>query len=155
VERISDEGRFRAICLSGIGVVYNDFTRGGASAGQYNILHVASCTWLRRANLGVPKILFGDAAEATTWLTSERGPEGTAWRRCRTCGGVGPVPQRSPSADTDASPVALVFTTIRRRCVPDLVGRVRSERRGLVNEAPPVRASWRDAEVPGRPASGS
>lgn len=99
MERIANEQRFRSICTAGLGVVFNDFAGHGASGAQYNVVHAASCRWLARSNLAVPKIWFEDLTAATSWLERERGLEGRAWKRCGTCqaGGTAPVP--SPSVE--------------------------------------------------------
>lgn len=65
----------------GSGFVYNDFSPSGAQ-GDFNILHLASCRWLKRSNLRVDKYFFNSHAEAEEWLDKKR-PRG--WRKCRTC----------------------------------------------------------------------
>jgi hypothetical protein len=82
MERIANEQRFRSICADGLGVVFNDFSGHGASGAQYNVVHAATCRWLARSNLSVPKIWFEDLVTATSWLERERGLEGRAWKRC-------------------------------------------------------------------------
>jgi hypothetical protein len=95
MERITSNQRLEAICVAGRGVVYNDFSGGGASGAQYNVVHSAACRWLARSNLSVAKLWFEDLAGATAWLVRERGEEGRAWKRCRTCRAV-----ESPIAPT-------------------------------------------------------
>jgi hypothetical protein len=85
VQRIGSNEQFVAICEAGRGVVYNDFSGHGASGAQYNVVHAASCQWLARSSLTVPKFWFMDLPEATGWLVHERGEEGRAWKRCGTC----------------------------------------------------------------------
>ena len=97
MERIANEQRFRSICADGLGVVFNDFTRHGASGAQYNVVHAATCRWLARSSLSVPKIWFEDLVTATSWLEHERGLEGRAWKRCATCQARGSAPMPSNS----------------------------------------------------------
>jgi hypothetical protein len=99
MERITSNQRLEAICLAGRGVVYNDFSGRGASGAQYNVVHSAACRWLARSNLNVAKLWFEDFADATGWLVRERGEEGRAWKRCRTCRAV-----ESPIAPTQRVP---------------------------------------------------
>jgi hypothetical protein len=104
VERIANEHRFRSICDDGRGAVFNDFSGHAASGAQYNVLHAASCRWLARSNLAVPKIWFEDLSTATDWLVRERGAEGRAWKRCATCRARGSSTPPSRSADRPTSP---------------------------------------------------
>ena len=99
MERIADEQRFRSICADGLGVVFNDFSGHGASGAQYNVVHAATCRWLTRSTLSVPKIWFEDLVTATSWLERERGLEGWAWKRCGTCQARGSTPMPSTSAE--------------------------------------------------------
>jgi len=69
----------------GEGLVYNDFSRRGPSGKDYNVLHAASCSWVVRSNVNVPKYFFGNIDEATKWLRENRGEEGRNWKRCGTC----------------------------------------------------------------------
>lgn len=71
---------------NGVGLIYNDFARGGAAGQKDNVLHAASCRWVSKSNVNVPKYFFEDLDEAVAWLTSNRGPEDVNWRRCGTCG---------------------------------------------------------------------
>ena len=102
MERIANEQRFRSICADGLGVVFNDFTGHGASGAQYNVVHAATCRWLARSNLSVPKIWFEDLVTATSWLERERGLEGRAWKRCATCQARGSAPMPSKSTGRPA-----------------------------------------------------
>lgn len=88
MERVASDERFRAIRQTGRGVVYNDVSRIGASGAQYNIVHAASCRWLNRSSLTVPKVWFEDLVAARDWLVRERGREGARWKRCGTCHGT-------------------------------------------------------------------
>jgi len=65
------------------GLIYNDFS--GPAGGPGNVLHAATCGHLRRANIAVRKVLFDTLDEATRWLGSNRGDEGSTWRRCGAC----------------------------------------------------------------------
>jgi hypothetical protein len=76
MEGITSDARLRAICQAGRRVVYNDFSAHRASGAQYNVRHVASCTWLGRSNVGIAKLWFEDIVAATDWLVRERGREG-------------------------------------------------------------------------------
>lgn len=99
MERIANEQSFRSICANGLGVVFNDFAGHGASGAQYNVVHAATCRWLARSNLSVPKIWFEDLVTATSWLERERGREGRAWKRCGTCQARASAPMPSTSAE--------------------------------------------------------
>ena len=70
---------------AGEGLIYNDFSRGGASGKDYNVLHAASCRWVARSDVNVPKYYFSSLSEATKWLRANRGGEGENWKRCGTC----------------------------------------------------------------------
>ena len=83
MERITSDARFREICRAGRGVVYNDFSGRGASGAQYNVGHAASCTWLRRSNVGVAKLWF---AAMPRWPPT----------RSRSARGSGPPHRSSP-----------------------------------------------------------
>jgi hypothetical protein len=72
-----------------VGFIYNDFSGRGASGSEFNILHRADCAYLARANTNVPKIFFENLAEATAWLTSNRGREDANWTRCGSHSGRG------------------------------------------------------------------
>lgn len=64
-------------------LTYNDFS--GPTGGHGNVLHAAGCRHLRLANIAVRKVMFDTLDEATAWLVSSRGDEGTSWRRCAEC----------------------------------------------------------------------
>lgn len=70
---------------AGEGLIYNDFSRRGVSGKDYNVLHAASCRWVVRSNVNVPKYYFSSLSEATKWLRENRGGEGENWKRCGTC----------------------------------------------------------------------
>ena len=125
MERIANEQRFRSISLKRLGVVFNDFTRRGASGAQYNVVHAASCRWLARSNLSVAKFWFEDLATAIDWLVRDRGVEGQAWKRCATCQARGPRPRppgppvvRFPSEPTSPAARSRLSDCVRRRWLP-------------------------------------
>lgn len=70
---------------AGEGFIYNDFSRKGPSGKDYNVLHAASCRWVARSNVNVPKIFFSNLHKAIEWLRKNRGEEGKNWKRCGTC----------------------------------------------------------------------
>ena len=82
---ITSDGELRRLRSSGAGLIYNDFSGTGTSGSEYNVLHHASCYQLRHANLNVPKLHFHSLAEARAWLTANRGPENSNWKRYGTC----------------------------------------------------------------------
>jgi hypothetical protein len=88
---------------TGAGFVYNDFSGTSASGAQYNVLHAAGCSWVAKSNVNVRKLFFETLEEATAWLLSNRGAEGSNWKRCGTCRARG-THARS-SSTTNAPPV--------------------------------------------------
>ncbi len=70
---------------AGVGLIYNDFSGRGSKGKDYNVLHAASCKWVVRSNVNVPKYFFKDLKEAIRWLQRNRGREGKSWKRCGTC----------------------------------------------------------------------
>ena len=70
---------------AGVGLVYNDFSGRGPKGKDYNVLHAASCSWVVRSNVNVPKYFFKDFDEAIKWLRRNRGSEGKNWKRCGMC----------------------------------------------------------------------
>jgi hypothetical protein len=103
VKNIESDARLQQICSSGIGFVFNDFSGSGPSGGRYNLLHAAGCRWLERSNASVRKVWFENEHEALSWLQRERGAEGSAWRRCGTCG-AGRTSRHSPAPQPAAPP---------------------------------------------------
>jgi len=69
----------------GEGLIYNDFSGRGPRGKDYNILHAASCGWVLKSNVNIPKYFFGNINEAIEWLRKNRGNEGENWKRCGTC----------------------------------------------------------------------
>ena len=76
------EEDFQRHRASGLGYIYNDFSGSGASGVSYNILHLASCRTLLRANTNVDKYFAADLHEALTWLNAKRAQN---WKRCPVC----------------------------------------------------------------------
>lgn len=70
---------------AGVGLIYNDFSGRGATGKKYNVLHAASCSWVTKSNINVPKYFFTNIDEAIKWLRRNRGREGKNWKRCGTC----------------------------------------------------------------------
>ena len=81
MRKINSMDDYKRILLVGTGYIYNDFSPSTAQA-DYNILHLASCRWLKRSNLGVDKYFFNSLIEAEEWLDKKRSH---GWRKCRTC----------------------------------------------------------------------
>jgi hypothetical protein len=92
MQLIETNAELEAFHLAGRGLVFNDFT-AGPSGAKFNVLHTASCNWVKRmlkgadphATPSVPKVVFDSVDEAESWLTANRGPEGQSWKRCGTC----------------------------------------------------------------------
>jgi mono/diheme cytochrome c family protein len=141
MERVTSEERFRAIREAGRGVVYNDFSRRGASGAQYNVVHAASCGWLARSNLAVAKLWFEDLPAATDWLVRERGREGQGWKRCGTCHGAG-----ASGATPRALPPSLRTPAARPRPDAPFAYRVDADPGGSRVEA------WSSSRLPFEPA---
>lgn len=80
---------------AGKGFIYNDFSRRSPSGKNYNVLHSASCGWMARSNVNVPKIFFKTLDEAIEWLRKNRGEEGRNWKRCGTCRAKGVILSKS------------------------------------------------------------
>jgi hypothetical protein len=118
--------------LAGVGYVFNDFT-SGASGARYNVLHAADCTWVMRMldraeprhQPTVRKMLFDTVDEAQLWLTENRGPEGSAWKRCGTC-----QPGR-PSVPSPRRPEGASTSLI-----PNRTGRAATSRNGHSDRTP-------------------
>ena len=102
MQHVDTNSELAALHRAGSGVVFNDYT-SGPTAGQYNVLHAASCASVGRmlsgaipeARPSVRKMFFESADEARAWLLRHRGEENRAWRRhaCR--------PGTRPRADDD------------------------------------------------------
>ena len=80
---IATDAELAAAISGAAGLIYNDFS--GPAGGHGNVLHAAACRHLRAANIAVRKVMFDTLDEATAWLASNRGDEGTSWRRCGAC----------------------------------------------------------------------
>lgn len=87
VTEIQTDAELQQCHAAGSGFVYNDFARKGAMGKEWNVLHKASCHWIRtaKANPNAPKYFSASLDEAVSWLNRERGPEGLSWKRCGTC----------------------------------------------------------------------
>ena len=83
MKKLTSSEEFTAICRRELGLVYNDFTKGGSA--ENNILHAVWCPWLAKSNLNVDKLFFMSQEEAVSWLTKNRGVERVGWKRCGSC----------------------------------------------------------------------
>lgn len=83
MRKIKSGSDYKEIQQLGKGFVYNDFSPSGGQPDD-NILHRASCRWLKMSNLNVDKYFFKSMREAEDWLETHRGEN---WRRCMTCFG--------------------------------------------------------------------
>lgn len=81
MRKIKQQDDYQEIQNLGEGFVYNDFSPSGSQSDD-NILHLASCRWLKLSNLNVDKYFFNSLKEAESWLNDRRGD---GWRKCRTC----------------------------------------------------------------------
>jgi hypothetical protein len=89
---------------AGVGLIYNDYSGRGPSGARYNVLHAAHCSWVVKSNTKIPKIFFDAISEAEAWLSSNRGPEGSNWKRCGSCLAKSPDAKDSVTIDTTRSP---------------------------------------------------
>lgn len=85
MKRIRSNAELEQIHSAGVGLIYNDFSGRGPRGKDYNVLHVAYCSWVVRSNVNVPKYFFNNIEEAIKWLRRNRGKEGKNWKRCGTC----------------------------------------------------------------------
>jgi len=83
MKRLRSVGEFATIRNNGLGLVYNDFTKGGSP--KFNVLHAAWCPWLTKSNINVDKLFFASEEEAISWLINNRGGEGEGWKHCGYC----------------------------------------------------------------------
>ena len=81
MRKITKADEYQEIQEIGHGYVYNDFSPSGKQ-GDFNIMHLASCRWLKRSNLNVDKYYFSSYIEAENWLNINRQ---NSWRKCRSC----------------------------------------------------------------------
>ena len=95
---VESDGELKRLHSAGKGLIHNDFSRRGSSGKNYNVLHAASCHWLAKSNVNVPKIFFNDIDEAIGWLRKNRGEN---WKRCGSC----LVKAQLPSRGSDKSVV--------------------------------------------------
>jgi len=82
---IRSNSELESLHSAGVGFIYNDFSGRGSKGKDYNVLHIASCRWVVRSNVNVPKYFFSNIDEAIKWLLRNRGGEGKNWKRCGTC----------------------------------------------------------------------
>jgi len=100
--RIESDAEFRQLCSRGEGFIYNDFSEKGPGGKDYNILHRASCHWVNRSNLNVPKYFSPNLDEAVAWLCHYRGEERVNWKCCGTClAGANSVPRSTARREPD------------------------------------------------------
>jgi len=104
---VESNAELRRLHSAGKGLIYNDFSRGGSSGKNYNVLHAASCDWLAKSNVNVPKIFFNDIDEAIGWLRRNRGEN---WKRCGSC-----LAQAQPSSKVSAKSVSLKESTAEQK----------------------------------------
>lgn len=79
---IRSNSELESLHSAGVGFIYNDFSGRGSKGKDYNVLHTASCSWVVRSNVNVPKYFFSNIDEAIKWLLRNRGGEGKNWKRC-------------------------------------------------------------------------
>ena len=100
---VESNAELKRLHSAGKGLIYNDFSRRGSSGKNYNVLHAASCHWLAKSNVNVPKIFFGDIDEAIGWLRKNRGEN---WKRCGSC-----LAKAQPSSKGSGKSVSLKENT--------------------------------------------
>jgi hypothetical protein len=85
MRKVPDDDELRRLHVGRQGFIYNDYRGPVLKGASGNVLHVAGCSALGAANTKYPKYHFESFLDAAAWLVSERGREGTGWRRCRCC----------------------------------------------------------------------
>ena len=91
------------------GFIYNDFVEPrGAAALQYNLLHWASCRWIKKMNTNVDKYYAESQVVAVAWLEQNRGQEGVRWRWC------GSRRRSSPPATKTVTLTSTTSRTVQR-----------------------------------------
>ena len=85
MKTIRSNSELESLHSAGVGFIYNDFSGRGSKGKDYNVLHAASCSWVARSNVNVPKYFFSNIDEAIKWLRRNRGGEGKNWKRCGKC----------------------------------------------------------------------
>lgn len=63
MKHIESDAELKRLHSAGKGLIYNDFLRKGSSGKDYNVLHAASCHWLAKSNVSIPKIFFDNIDE--------------------------------------------------------------------------------------------
>jgi len=86
--KIESDDELMMIHKRGKGFIFNYFTNG-RTAGENNILHAASCSWLTKSNLSFKKYFFKTIKDVENWLTSNIGEEGVRWKKCGFCNALG------------------------------------------------------------------
>ena len=93
MKRIETDAELRRLHTIGDGFIYNDYSGRGATGKEYNILHVAFCSWVTSSKANIPKYFFNTIDEAIKWLhTNRRGN----WKRCGSCLAKTRLPSRVP-----------------------------------------------------------
>src|SRR6266511_6229397 len=85
MRQLRTDTELRAAQVAGLGLIYNDFAGKGAQGAMFNVLHAATALpecGMERMNTKTVKLAFDTVAEATWWLTTNRGSEGRSWQLC-------------------------------------------------------------------------
>lgn len=149
MRKLQTNAELEAIHMARQGLVFNDFT-SGPTAGQYNVLHAADCTWVRRMLQGVRpegrpsvrKIYFDSVDEAQLWLAVHRGGEGRGWKSCRACRPahvveVGGLPQAVPQPGEPVAAGGHAVSVFREREVERLLyARLRQDGYSVQEQVP-------------------
>lgn len=93
---IKNDDELKQLHLLGKGFIYNDYSGNIPSGALGNVLHLAECTNVGRSSTKYPKVFFEDIGEAAKWISNERGPEGSRWRRCVCCRSEHAAATRNP-----------------------------------------------------------
>ncbi len=104
---VESVAELRRLQSEGKGLIYNDFSRRGSSGKNYNVLHGASCHWLARSNVNVPKIFFDNLDEAIGWLRKNRREN---WKRCGSC-----LAKAQPSSEGSGKSMVLKENTSEKK----------------------------------------
>lgn len=83
MNRIYSRSELISIHKQVVGFVYNDFgTATNWNEYEFNVLHKASCTHIKRMTVTHPKYFFESLDEAEAWLNANRPGK---WHKCNTC----------------------------------------------------------------------